>query len=152
MEAVEANVGVRPPSVRSHCLTILTGCLTRRLPECAGETGLVGKAERQRDVRQWPVALHQQCFRAREAPGADVAMRGLPRGLFEGPRKMVLAQARNRGHSIEGEIALQVRFNVIQHALESAPAERASCERDNGLAGRSPDVILDHTRAPAGWG
>jgi hypothetical protein len=75
---------------------------------------------------------------------------GLPRGLFEGPRKMVLAQARNRGHSIEGEIALQVRFNVIQHALESAPVERASCERDNGLAGRSPDVLLHQPRRQTG--
>jgi hypothetical protein len=44
-------------------------------------------------------------FRALKTPGADVAMRRLPDGQPEGPREMVSAQARNRCHAIDAEIA-----------------------------------------------
>ena len=92
----------------------MTGRLTRRLPECSRETGLVGKAERQRNIHQRPIT-YQRGFRALETLGADVAMRGLPDCLLKGSRKMMSAQTRNRCHAIKGKIAFQACFYVIQH-------------------------------------
>ena len=99
------------------------------------ETGLVGKAERQRYIHQRPIALHQQGFRALETLGADVAMRRLSDCLPEGSRKMVSAQARNRCHALYAKIAFQVRFYVIQHTEESAPIEPLNCVARKGLSG-----------------
>src|SRR6185369_4280810 len=62
---------------RSKPLTKLTGRLTRCLAECPCEISLAGKAERQCNIHQWAIALHQQGFRALEALGADIAMRRL---------------------------------------------------------------------------
>src|SRR5215813_4519160 len=115
--------------------TILTGCLTRRLPECSCKIGLVAKAERQRNIHQRPIALLQQSFRALKAPGADVAMRRLPHCLLEGPRKMVPAQARDRCDATNRKIAFQVCFYVIQHAEEPASIEARPCETWKRLSG-----------------
>ena len=122
-------------SPRSKSLTILTGCLTHRLPECSCEIRLAGKAQRQRNIRQRPIAMDQQSFRTFEAPGTDVAMRRLPHGLLEGPREMIFAQTRNRRDPVEREIALQIFFYVIQHAQESTTIESFPCGTGKKLRG-----------------
>ena len=68
----------------------------------------------------------------------------------EGPRKVVSAQASNGCHEIKGEIALQVRFNVIQHTLEPAAIQRSSCVREHGLAVRRSDALLNQPRRQTG--
>jgi len=75
------------------------------LPECPCEIGLARKAERQRYIHQRPISVHQQGFRALEALGADIAMRGLPDCLPEGSCEMEAAETRDLCHSFYAEIA-----------------------------------------------
>jgi hypothetical protein len=118
------DIGKMPARLsRSGLLTKLAGRVTCRLPEGPREIGLAGKAQRQRNIDQRPVPACQKRFRALKTPGADVAMRRLPDGLPEGPREMIPAQARDRCHAIETEIAFEVRLDVVQHPKQPAPIE-----------------------------
>ena len=110
-------------SSESSRLTKSAGRVTCRLPEGSGEIGLAGKAQRKRNIDQRPITACQKRFRALKTPGADVAMRRLPDSLAEGPREMVSAQARNRRHAIDAEIAFEVCFDVVQHTKKPAPIE-----------------------------
>jgi hypothetical protein len=94
--------------------------VTCGLPKGSGEIGLAGKAQRKRNIDQRPIAAYQKSFRTLKTPIADVAMRRLPDGLPEGPREMVSAQARNRCHAIDAEIAFEVCLDVVQHPKKPA--------------------------------
>ena len=128
----------------------MAGRLTRCLRECSREIGLAGKAERQRDVHQRPIAVHQQGFRALEALGADITMGRFSDGLPEGSRKMESAEARNRCQALYAEIAFQVRFYVVQHSRQSAPIETLNGAGRKGLSGRCGDILLNEPRGQTG--
>ena len=96
-----------------------------------------------RNIRQRPITLYQQSLRALKALSTDVTMRRLPHCLFESSRKMVFAQARDRCHAIDGKIALQIFFYIIQHAEEPASIESFPCETWKIASRRCADMLLN---------
>jgi len=100
--------------------SILAGCHAGRLPECARKVGLARESEGQRDFDQGRFAFDQQDFRALEAPCNDITMRRLPDGLPEGSREVEPAEAGDRSHAVEGEVAFQMAIDVVEDAEQPA--------------------------------
>jgi hypothetical protein len=103
--------------------------LSIRLCECSCEIGLAGKAERKGNVDQRPMTGQQQRFCALKAPAAHIVMGRLPHRFLEGSRKVVSAQAGDRGHGINRQLAFKVGLDVVEHPEQSAPVQPFSPDR-----------------------